>query len=703
VNGNTAEPLPQLRQDIELQELEPDDDGMPSWLLYDKVRQSYFRIGWLEFEVLLRWGLGDAKKIVEDINVETTLKITEDNIKLVLDFLDKNDLLVRYTADEPEALLKKAPPAIDLKRVLKQYLFFIIPLVNPDKFLERTLFIVKPLLTKTAAFVFLFCAIFGIYLINRQWGQFVNTFNYIFTWQSTAYFIFAIIIVKVLHELGHAYVAKSYGCSVTAMGIAFLVMWPVLYTDTTDAWKLTVRRQRVAIAIAGIGAELYVAAVATLLWNFLPDGGARSVAFFIAAVSWLSSLLINLNPMMRFDGYYLFADLIGVENLQQHGFALAKWKLREWLFGLDERKPYYFSKDKERLLLVYAYCTWIYRFVLFLSIALLVYFLFFKVLGIILMVVELFYFIFLPIGKELKNYWDRKHLVKLNNRIIGTVSGLALFLILFFVPWHARISVPAVLEFSQQTKLYTQGVGRLKELLIRQGLEVKKGQLLAVFSSPWIDYKLKALNVDIDIINTRLRQEYDLGEQLGFRQASKEELADKKNEYENLLEEQEKLKVYAPFAGLVTALAPALKPGVWLGRDTYFAELVNPSPQIMYAYVSEKDIDRILNATKAVFYPDESDEPRIKAKIIDIDTAATEELSSPYQASIYGGELAVYPDEDILQLKDAVYRVELEPVNKTRVFTHMLRGNVVIFGKRQSYAARIWRLVGAVFVRESGF
>jgi len=158
VNGSAAEPLPLLRQDIELQELDPDDDGMPSWLLYDKVRQSYFRIGWLEFEVLSRWGLGGAKKIAANVNAETTLKITEENVKLVLDFLDKNDLLVQYNADEPDRLLKKAPPAIDLKRVLKQYLFVIIPLVNPDRFLGKTLFIVKPLLTKNSrGCFFVFC------------------------------------------------------------------------------------------------------------------------------------------------------------------------------------------------------------------------------------------------------------------------------------------------------------------------------------------------------------------------------------------------------------------------------------------------------------------------------------------------------------------------------------------------------------------
>jgi len=160
----------------------------------------------------------------------------------------------------------------------------------------------------------------------------------------------------------------------------------------------------------------------------------------------------------------------------------------------------------------------------------------------------------------------------------------------------------------------------------------------------------------------------------------------------------------APFSGRVTALEPALKPGVWLGKDMYFAELVQSSPQIIYAYVSEKNVHRIANVKEAVFYPDEADEAPIKATIIQINTTAIEELSSPYQASIFGGKLAVYPEKNgVLQPKDAVYRVELKPIVGTRVFTHMLRGKVIIFGKKQSYAKRIWHLIGAVFVRESGF
>ena len=127
------------------------------------------------------------------------------------------------------------------------------------------------------------------------------------------YFI-TLILVKCLHELGHAYVAKYHGCRVSAIGIAFLVFFPFLYTDTTDAWRLRNHKDRLLINFAGILTELHLALIATFVWGVLPEGGLGA-AFFIATTSWISSIAINVSPFMRFDGYYVFSDWLK-ENLQ---------------------------------------------------------------------------------------------------------------------------------------------------------------------------------------------------------------------------------------------------------------------------------------------------------------------------------------------------------------------------------------------------
>lgn len=120
------------------------------------------------------------------------------------------------------------------------------------------------------------------------------------------------------------------------------------------------------------------------------------------------TLAINLNPFMRFDGYYLLSDWLEVENLQDRAFARGKWWLREKLFGLGDPPPEPFGEPLGKGLLVYAFGTWIYRFFLFLGIAVLVYAYFFKVLGIFLFLVEILWFIGLPIWRELQAWWKRK-------------------------------------------------------------------------------------------------------------------------------------------------------------------------------------------------------------------------------------------------------------------------------------------------------
>jgi putative peptide zinc metalloprotease protein len=144
---------------------------------------------------------------------------------------------------------------------------------------------------------------------------------------------------EMLHELGHGITAKRYGCRVPTMGVAFLVLWPVAYTDTNEVWKLTRRDQRLKVAAAGITTELVIAVWALLAWLWLPDGWPKAMAFLLATTTWVSTVLINASPFMRFDGYFLLSDYLQMPNLHSRAFALARWDLRERLFALGEARP----------------------------------------------------------------------------------------------------------------------------------------------------------------------------------------------------------------------------------------------------------------------------------------------------------------------------------------------------------------------------
>jgi putative peptide zinc metalloprotease protein len=248
----------------------------------------------------------------------------------------------------------------------------------------------------------------GLYLVSRQWDVFSSTFQHFFSLEGAATYAVALVVVKSAHELGHAFTAVRYGCRVPSMGICFLVMFPVLYTDVTDAWRLKSRKERLLIGGAGVTVELMLACLATFAWPFLAEGPVKSLAFSIATVGWVLSLAINLNPLMRFDGYYLFADALGIDNLQPRAFALGRWRMREMLFGSGVQPPERLDAKLTRILVGFAWAVWIYRLILFTGIAVLVYYMTFKILGLILFAVEIIYFIAKPIAGELAYWWRER-------------------------------------------------------------------------------------------------------------------------------------------------------------------------------------------------------------------------------------------------------------------------------------------------------
>ncbi|HBN50752.1 MAG TPA: peptidase M50, partial [Thalassospira sp.] len=227
-----------------------------------------------------------------------------------------------------------------------------------------------------------------------------------------------------------------------------LVMYPVLYTDTSDAWRIISKEKRLRIAAAGIRVELALALLATFFWHLVPPGPLQSAVFLLATTTWITTLLINLSPFMRFDGYYLLSDFLGIANLQNRSFAMAKWTIRETLFRFGHPAPEPMPRKKRRMLTAFAIAVWIYRFFLFLGIALVVYHLFFKVLGIILFVVEIAWFIVIPVLNEMKHWWKDRHSAKVTPSLVVTGFLLAVLTVLTFVPWQSRVSADAVLQAS---------------------------------------------------------------------------------------------------------------------------------------------------------------------------------------------------------------------------------------------------------------
>ncbi len=683
-------------------------DGAPTWTLHDPANNRFFRIGWREFEILARWALGQPAAIVRAVNSETTLHIDEEQVGDLAKFLLDNNLL-RLTG---EAALQRLRQQVAMRKqswgqwLLHNYLFFKIPLLKPDSLLAWLYPRLAWIYSGQFAMLLIACGLLAGFLLSRQWEHFLATFPHFFNWSGLAQYFLALMLAKTLHEFGHALTAHRYGCRVPTMGVAFMVMYPMLYTDAGETWKLNSRRQRVAVAGAGIAAELGLAVFAALAWNFLADGPLRSGVFLLATSTWIVTLAVNLSPFMRFDGYYLLADWLGVENLQPRAFAYNRWHLRRLLFGSKLPAPEVLPKGLHRFFIGYAWCTWLYRFVLFLGIALLVYHFFFKLLGIFMMAVEVGWFILRPIWSELAA-WKRlgpDAWASSQSRI--SLSLLVVGMVLLIVPWQGHVFAPALIKAERYAEIYLPTAARLDAWQVKTGQAVKSGELLAQLSSRELDFQARSSSLEGQVLEWQLAYQ-GLAQNLNQRrQVLLKELESTGAKQAGFRYLQTQLKIQAPFAGLALDLNQQAQEGQWLQEGEALLIVADPHSQLIEAYVAEDDLQAAMQAESAMFYPDQPGEPPIICRVERIDQGGATRIPA-LLASMYGGAIAARPDAQQQAVPEsAVYRIILRPRADSRNvadFPGVRRGSVRLDTPASSLLHRFVRQVVTVLVRESGF
>jgi len=680
------------------------EHGTPRWTLEDPLRHRFYRLGQAEVEMLHHWPLGAPERVAEAVNARTTLSVSAEQVARFARFLGDQQLVEGSGGADNQRLEQLGTRRQSTgKWLLHHYLFIRVPLVRPDRWLERHLPQAAPFFSRFFAFATLLAGLLGLVLALRQWADFRHTLLYFFTLPGATLFALALVVVKLIHELAHAFTCKRYGVRVPTMGVALLLLWPVLYTDTSGAWRLG-RRQRLGIGAAGVIAELALAAWATLAWSFLPEGPLKSVAFVLATTTWLTSLAVNLNPFMRFDGYFLLSDLLGVDNLQPRAFALARWRLREALFGFDEAPPEHFPRGQARLLCLYALATWCYRLVVFFAIALLVYHFAFKLLGIALFAVEIGMLLVRPVAMELREWWRRRQRWRLNRRSLTTAAALVLLLALVLIPWRNDVAAPALLMAERQSELYMPLDARVAELDVAAGARVVEGERLIRLEAPLLAQEQQRLNARIDNLEHQLRGLALDDERAATLPVVRESLAGAQARAAEISRQLERLEIRAPHAGVVAELTTPLAAGEWLAEGSWLGTVTGGGTQIM-ALVPERELRRVTTGDTARFTPASLSRDRLRLVLSTIDTGAVQTLADAAElAAPYGGPIAARLNErGVATPLGAYYRVWLTPAEPLPLPDQRLKGTVMIAGQRQSLLARGWEQLLTVLIREASF
>jgi putative peptide zinc metalloprotease protein len=694
-------PWPALREELRLHEGPADLSGHPTWTLQDPVRHRFVRIDWLTWEVLRHWWLGNPQAIAEHITRQTTLVVSPEDVSDVLALVRREELVHPQTPPEETGAwtLRRG-----LEWLLHNYLFFRIPLARPDRLLERLVPWLRWAGSPTFAWLSVLALAGGLYGALQQSEQLHGQWLDLLSWRGLLFYGMTLCAVKLAHELGHALVARHQGCRVPTMGVAFMVMWPVAYTDTTEAWKLADPRARMKIAAAGVRTELTIAAWATLAWAVLPDGSWRTAAFVLATMTWITSVLVNLSPFMRFDGYFVLCDLLDMPNLHERSFAQARVWMRRGLLGWQQPWPEDFSPGARRALVAFALATWGWRLMLYLGIAWTVYAFGFKLLGVCLFLVEMGWFIAFPVWREVKIWFGGWREWRTRRRWRLTSATMAALLALAFVPWSATVTGAALAQPAQTLAVRLPSAATLESLEVQPGMHVKAGQVLLRATTPELMRQAAATEAQMARLQQELAGAALDSEQQGRWASLQAELRTAREQAQAVKQEQARLHLTAPFTGQVIDVLPGLAPGGPAPpASQVLMHLASDEAWSAVVYVDEATARGLRLGQPAHVVLDASPWQRLRAHVHSVAAQPSSLVTEAVLVQAHGGLIDAREASGGWVPQQSLYRVMLELDEAPRHAPRAWRGHAAISGTPQSVAHWLWHRASTLWVKEAGF
>ena len=462
------------------------------WLVKDPVSLEYFHLRDEEYAILEmldgRTGLAAVKARFEKRFAPYRLPL--ETIHAFVGRLHQCGLLLSDAPGQGEELLKRA--GISRKRrwlaAGANLLAIRFRGIDPQPLLKSVAarcdwIFLRVFLTLTLVLVLSAAAVVAVHApslsaMRTEVRRFVTPGN--FVWLAVT-----LAAAKVLHELGHALTCIRLGGQCRELGLMLLVFTPCLYCDVSDAWTFPNKWQRIAVSAAGIIVEITLAALAALLWCFSPSGLVHALAFNVMVVCSVSTLLFNGNPLMRYDGYYVLADLVEVPNLAEQSRSVLARAAAFLFLGIRQPRDAVRPARGQLFLAAYGLASLAYRCFAVCAILWIVHRVSaawgVAVIGDGITIVVLAGMLLPPIwqGAAFFKYQSltRRGAPGLRVLAFGGFWAAALVLVAF-VPWPCRVTSPLVIEPENAHHVYAVVAGTLTSS-VRAGDQVEKGQEVA--------------------------------------------------------------------------------------------------------------------------------------------------------------------------------------------------------------------------------
>lgn len=617
------------------------------YVVEDRLHSRFFRLGRAEYQLVAQFdGQTPLHVALQRLaTLHPAHGLSESAAAGLARWLLEMDL-AHTEESSTAARLTRHATAAERQRWWSQFhpLSFRIPLGgSPDAFLARLEQRLGWVFSPGAFLAWLVLLAVGGYRVAANWDRFAASTQQIFAPENWFWLAACWTALKVVHELGHGLACRRYGGTVREAGILVLLLAPLAYVDVTTSWRLRSRRQRMVVAAAGMYVELACAAVAACVWSELDSGWLSYLCFQGVILTGFTTVLFNANPLLKFDGYYLLSDALGLPNLYTNGQWYVRHLARKWLLGIDDVLPAW-RGWRGLFIRLYGCASLIWRIVVSCGLAAAAATLG-RGAGVVLAALALLCWIGIPLARFLTGLGQQPAAQRPQWRRLATVTALVVIVVSLlcgYVPWPGSCVAPGIVEYSPPTVVRTRCAGLVHTLTVAEGEEVAAGQLLAVLENADLQRELQDLELQIRQCIVRERQ-HEQQQQLAARQAERERRRGLETQWQEKQAQVAQLEIHAPCHGWVVRRGLSQLLGTYLSAGEELLTLGNEREKEIRVALAQEDWEAFQRQQGKPVRVDVPGQRRWHATLQEVQPRATLQPLHPALIAPHGGPLPVTP------------------------------------------------------------
>lgn len=570
----------------------------------------------------------------------------EELINLLIQ-LNNADVLISGVVPDSTEFVRRSRAHRRQRRLLfwRSPLSLRFPLADPDRFVTRILPLFRPFFSWAGLGLWLLAVGGAVFQVGVHWQPLTEGItDRVLALENLFLMALVFPVVKLFHEFGHMLAVKHRGGEVHELGIMLLVLMPIPYVDASAANAFRERRWRVIVGASGMLVELLIASLAVFVWINVEPGTVRALAFNVIFVAGVSTLLFNLNPLLRYDGYYILMDLVEIPNLGSRANRYLGYLIQRYVMRLPDVSSPASAPGEAGWFVFYAIAAFLYRLFIFIAIIIFVASKYF-VVGVLLAIWASFSMFALPIFRHVR-FLISDSVVRRNRvqAMTGTaIMATALGLLLFVLPLPNRTLTQGVTWTPLESQLRAATDCFVEDVVAASGTRVSEDSPVLICSDPILSERVIALEVQLDEVRTRYAASLPLDRILAAN--VREEMNLVSQWLADAKERQEKLVVRSERDGvlLLPDLADDL-PGRFVRRGDLVGFVVGDEPATVRVAIRQSKVDLVRQNTRSVRVRF-SDQPATvhTAAVVREVPAATKELPSTALSLAGGGNFATDP------------------------------------------------------------